>query len=102
MRNRRTSQKTFVEAVETNDAFLLSLSEEMKKILISVEKSLSHLSQIAQKPNQLEEVNSIKVSISVLLNILNNALDSAKLRSGRMQDTTQETNLADTLRKRFY
>ena len=93
--------KGIVQAVETNDSFLLSLSEEMKKILASVEKSLSHLTQVVQKTNHNEEVKNIKASIGFLLNILDNALDSAKLRSGRMQDAAREANLADTLRKTF-
>jgi len=91
--------KELLEAVEAKDTFVSSLSHEIRNPLNCINGSLNFLLKVIKEPSYIQVLNSAALSGEVLLNLVNNVLDAAKLKSERMEVTNMETSPAETLKK---
>ena len=61
-----------MKLMEAKDAFISSLSCEMKNSLSSIKEGLKYLTQVIKKPSHLEELKTIDLNIEVLYNMITN------------------------------
>jgi len=88
-----------VQAAAAKDTFISSLSHEIRNPLNSLSGSIDYLLGEVKDPIQQRLLNSAKLSCEVLLNLVNNVLDAAKLRHEKMELSYLETNFLDTIKK---
>ena len=97
--------KEIIKVAEMKDVFMASLSCEMKNSLSSIREGLKYLIQVVQKPNQLEELNSISLNVEVLQNMISNMdlnqTEVLNTRSGSSQLIEKAVSIhADTMRRK--
>ena len=93
--------KEVIQAVEAKEAFLSSLSCEVKNALSSLRQSLNHLLKVINNSEHRQELQNAKLSGEVLLNLVSNALDAANFRSGKIELSYTSVNFEELLRKVF-
>jgi len=91
--------KELLQAVEAKDTFVSSLSHEIRNPLNCINGSLNFLLKVIKEPSYIQVLKSAALSGEVLLNLMNNVLDAAKLKSERMEVTNMETSPLETLKK---
>ena len=91
--------KEVLEAIEAKDVFVSSLSHEIRNPLNAMKGSIDYLSQVVEDPYLAPMIESAKLSGEVLLNLVNNVLDAAKLKSDKMELARIETNILDIVKK---
>ena len=94
--------KELIQVIEARDAFIFSLSNEMKNSLSSMSESLNYLHQVIQKPNHLEELKNVKLNSEVLQNMIENILDVSRLKHNTNEVSNHSTNLVEVVQKAFY
>ena len=94
----KKSEKLF-EDIQAKDAFVSSLSHEVRNPLNSMSGSIEYLLQVIKDPVQLAVLERAKISGEVLLNIINNALDAAKLRADKMELCYTASDFCEVLKK---
>ena len=87
-----------VEALSAKDNFISCLSHEIRNPLNSLNGSVSYLLTIVKDPDYLDVLNNAKLSGEILLNLVSNLLDAAKLKSEKMEIENFEANPVDILR----
>ena len=85
--------------IQAKDVFVSSLSHEVRNPLNSMSGSIEYLLQVIKNPAQQEVLESAKLSGEILLNILNNALDAAKLKAEKMELSYSAANFSEVLKK---
>ena len=93
--------KELVQAVESKDAFVSSFSHEIRNPLNSMSGSIDYLLRVVTEPAYIQILENAKLSGEVLLNLMNNILDAAKLKSDKMELSYMETNPLDIIKKVF-
>jgi len=93
--------KEAVQAVEAKDMFISSLSHEIRNPLNSMTGSIDYLLSVSKDPCVLKVLRNAKLSSEILLNLINNLLDAAKLKSDKMEVTSVETNFDEIIQKVF-
>jgi len=93
--------KEVVEVMRTKDAFVSMLSHELRNPLNALKGSLDYLGDVIKDTASLKIVKNAKLSCEVLLNLVNNVLDAAKLKSDKMEIICEETDIVDVVRKAF-
>ncbi len=102
--NQENSEKLtqeVVQAAAAKDAFVSSLSHEIRNPLNSMTTSVEFLLETVKDPESLKILKNAKMSGQVLLNLVNNVLDVAKLRSEKMEIAPIEVNFDDILNRVF-
>ena len=90
-----------VQAVEAKDSFVSMLSHEMRNPLNSLKGSVDYLLQVTSTPDQVSILQNARLSGEILLNLVNNMLDAAKLKAEKMDIIYMETNVMETIKKVF-
>jgi len=93
--------KEVVQAVEAKDTFVSSLSHEIRNPLNAIKGSIEYLLKVVKDSSYLQVLNNAKLSGEVLLNLVNNVLDAAKLKAEKMEISYIETSSIDIVRKVF-
>ena len=91
--------KEVIQAAEAKDVFVSSLSHEIRNPLNALKGSIDYLLAAVKDPQFLDVLKNAKLSCEILLNLANNVLDAAKLKSNKMDISNTETNFADVIRK---
>ncbi len=90
-----------IQAVESKDMFISSLSHEIRNPLNSMTGSIDYLLSVAKDSGTLKVLRNAKLSSEILLNLINNLLDAAKLKSDKMDVAAVETNFEEIIQKVF-
>jgi len=69
--------------------------------LNSMTGSIDYLLSVAKDPSILKVLRNAKLSSEILLNLINNLLDAAKLKSDKMEVAAVETNFDEIIQKVF-
>jgi len=93
--------KEVVQAMEAKDMFVSMLSHEIRNPLNSLRGSVDYLIQVVKNSDHLQILHNAKLSGEILLNLISNVLDAAKLKSDKMELICTETNLPETVAKVF-
>jgi len=93
--------KEVIKAMETKDIFISTISHEIRNPLNSLKGSVDYLSQVVKDRDQLLILRNAKLSGEVLLNLVNNVLDAAKLRSNKMDIACIDTSFEELIKKVF-
>lgn len=88
-----------VQAIEAKDTFVSSLSHEIRNPLNALKGSIDYLLKVVKDPSHLQILDNAKLSGEVLLNLMNNVLDAAKLKSDKMELAHIETSPIDLVWK---
>ena len=88
-----------VQAVAAKDTFISSLSHEIRNPLNSMCGSINYLLEVVKDQNHVKILSNAKMSGEILLNLLNNALDAAKLKSNKMEILRTEMSFEEVIRK---
>lgn len=91
--------KEVLDAVEAKDNFAASLSHEIRNPLNAMKGSIDYLLGVVKDHAHLKILEHAHLSSEVLLTLLNNVLDAAKLRSDKVELDFAEANLLDIVRK---
>jgi signal transduction histidine kinase/CheY-like chemotaxis protein len=91
--------KEVLQAAKSKDTFVSSLSHEIRNPLNCMNGSIDYLLRVVENPAHLQILNNAKVSGEVLLNLLNNVLDAAKLKSDKMELAYSESSSLDSIKK---
>lgn len=91
--------KEVVEVMRTKDAFVSMLSHELRNPLNALKGSLDYLGDVIKDTASLKILKNAKLSCEVLLNLVNNVLDAAKLKSDKMEIICEEADIVDVIRK---
>ena len=91
--------KEAVQAAAAKDAFVSSLSHEIRNPLNSMTGSINYLIEAIQDPHYLRILKNARLSGEILLNLVNNVLDAAKLKSDKMELSYLETSFPSIVKK---
>jgi len=91
--------KEVVQAMEAKDTFVSILSHEIRNPLNSLKGSIDYLLQVIKSHQYIQVLKNAKMSGDILLNLVSNVLDAAKLKSNKMEIVCMETDLVDTIKK---
>jgi len=91
--------KEVVQAIKSKDTFISSLSHEIRNPLNSINANLDYLLKEVKENMHIKMLNSARMSFDILLNLLNNALDAAKLKSDKMDLCYMETTPSEIVKK---
>jgi len=92
--------KEAVQAADAKDMFISSLSHEIRNPLNTINGGVQYLLEAAvgKEASQTQVLQNIGLSSRVLLNLVNNMLDAAKLRSDKMEIACVESNFENVLK----
>ena len=88
-----------VQAMEAKDTFVSMLSHEIRNPLNSLKGSIDFLLQVVKDYEYIQVLKNAKMSGDILLNLVSNVLDAAKLKSDKMEIACTETDLIETVKK---
>jgi len=91
--------KEVVQAMEAKDTFVSMLSHEIRNPLNSLKGSIDFLLQAVKDFECLQVLRNAKMSGDILLNLVSNVLDAAKLKSDKMEIACTETDFVDVMKK---
>lgn len=84
-------------SVELKDQFISNLSHEIRTPLNGVLGMANLLTDTNPTPEQLEYINTIKLSANNLISIIDDLLDYSNIQSGKVRFQKREFNIRDTL-----
>ena len=90
-----------LQAAEAKDTFVFSLSHEIRNPLNSVRGSIDYLVEVVQDLDHRRVLKNAKLGCEMLLNLLNNVLDAAKLKAEKMELSYSETNFVQIVKNLF-
>jgi len=93
--------KEVVQSIEAKDIFVSSLSHEIRNPLNSMNGSIDYLLAVIKDPLHYKVLKNAKLSSEILLNLVNNVLDAAKLKADKMEVSYAETNFSEVVNKAF-
>jgi len=91
--------KEIVEAAEAKDTFVSSLSYEIQSPLNNMRATIESLLKMIRDQNHLQALKAIKLNSEILLNVVSNLLDIAKLRSDKIELNYKESGSIDLVKK---
>jgi len=91
--------KELVEAVESKDKVISSFSHEMRNPLNALNGSIDFLLKVVKESSYLKVLQNAKLSGEVLLNLVNNVLDAAKLKADKLDIVYSEENPHEIIKK---
>jgi len=93
--------KEVIQAIEAKDTFVSSLSHEVRNVLNALNGSIEHLSLALKNSSYMQVLKNAKLSGEILLNLVNNALDAAKIKADKLELSYGSCDFDDVLRKTF-
>ena len=93
--------KEIITALEAKDRFISMISHEIRNPLNALKGSVDYLIQVVKDQEHVKILKSARLSGEILLNLVNNILDAAKLKSDKMEVSYMETNVVDVIKKVF-
>ena len=91
--------KEVMQAVESKDTFVFSLSHEIRNSLNSMSGSINYLLSVVKNTEHLKILKRAKMGGEILLSLLNNSLDAAKLKSEKMEISYSENSMEEVVKK---
>jgi len=91
--------KEVVQAMEAKDSFVSMLSHEIRNPLNSLKGSIDYLLKVIKDQDFIQVLKNAKMSGDILLNLVDNVLDAAKLKSDKMEISYMETDIIETVKK---
>jgi len=91
--------KELVEAIESKDRVISSFSHEMRNPLNALNGSIEYLLKVVKDSSHLKVLQNAKLSGEVLLNLVNNVLDAAKLKADKLDIVYSEENPQEIINK---
>ncbi|RZK80920.1 MAG: HAMP domain-containing histidine kinase, partial [Pedobacter sp.] len=88
-----------VNAVEVKDGFISSLSHEVRNVLNSLNGSIDHLLTVLEESANKQILENARLSAEVLFNLVNNALDGAKIKADKLELNYSNSSFDDDVRK---
>jgi len=93
--------KEVIKTVEAKDSFVSSLSHEVRNVINSLNGSIDYLLASIKDVVHLNILKNAKLSGEILLNLLNNTLDAAKIKADKLELSYSQANFEDIIRKAF-
>jgi len=93
--------KEIITALEAKDRFISMISHEIRNPLNALKGSVDFLIQVVKDQEHVDILKSARLSGEILLNIVTNILDAAKLKSDKMEVSYTETDVVDVIKKVF-
>jgi len=91
--------KEAIEAMEAKTRFVSMVSHEIRNPLNTIKGSIDCLGQMITDRGQLKILENAKIGGEILLNLVNNVLDAAKISADKIEILYQETIFLDILKK---
>lgn len=91
--------KDLVQALSAKDVFISSLSHEIRNPLNSIKCSIDYLVSVVQNQQHLKILKTAQISGEVLLTLLTNLLDAAKLKAEKMDLANSQINPIEHINK---
>jgi len=91
--------KEVVNTVEVKDGFISSLSHEVRNVLNSLNGSIDHLLKILEESAYKQILENARLSAEILFNLVNNALDGAKIKADKLELNYSNSSFDDVVRK---
>lgn len=91
--------REMIQVVEARDAFVFSLSHEMKNALVSIHASLEYLLRTVKSAAHLEALKNVGLNSEVLQNMINNILDASELKNNRLEVFNTSSSLTHIVEK---
>ena len=88
-----------VQAAKSKDTFISTLSHEIRNPLNLIKGSIDYMMIVVENPQHLSMIKSGKLGCEILLSLVNNVLDAAKLRSDKMEISLSETRIHSNSRE---
>jgi len=96
-----TLNKEMILAMEAKDRFISMVSHEIRNPLNTLKGSVEYLIQVENDPKHMKILKGAQLSGEILLNLVNNVLDAAKLKSDKMEIHRSGTSFVDVVKKVF-
>ncbi len=93
--------KEVIQAMEAKDHFVSSLSHEVRNALSSLNGSVDYLLTVLKDSAYLNVLKNAQLSGEILLNLVNNSLDAAKIKADKLELSYGKSNFEDVLKKTF-
>jgi len=93
--------KEVIKTVDAKDSFVSSLSHEVRNVINSLNGSIDYLLNSVKDTVNLNILKNAKLSGEILLNLLNNTLDAAKIKADKLELSFNYANCEEILRKAF-
>jgi len=93
--------KEMILAMDAKDRFISMISHEIRNPLNTLKGSVDYLIQVEEDPNHMKVLRNAQLSGEILLNLLNNILDAAKLKSDKIEIHRSDTRTIDIVKKVF-
>jgi len=93
--------KEVIQAMEAKDHFVSSLSHEVRNALSSLNGSVDYLLTVLKDSVYLNVLQNAKLSGEILLNLVNNSLDAAKIKADKLELSYGKASFEDVLKKTF-
>jgi len=93
--------KEVITALEAKDRFISMISHEIRNPLNALKGSVDYLTHVIENPEHLKILESARLSGEILLNLVNNILDAAKLKADKMEVSYMETSLLEVIKRVF-
>ena len=100
-KNSEKLTKEVVQAMNAKDSFVSSLSHEVRNVLNSLNGSVDFLLSVLKDSPHLQILKNAKMSGEILLNLVSNALDAAKIRADKLELSYDHANFEDVVKKAF-
>jgi len=91
--------KEAVKDAQGKDICVSSFSHEIRNSLNSLIGSVDLLLNIVKSTVHLKIVKNAKISCEIMLNLVNNILDAAKLQSDKLEVSYKDTNFEDIIKR---
>ena len=91
--------KEIVEAAEAKDTFVSSLSYEIQSPLNNMRGTIDTLLKMIRDQAHVQALKTMKLNSEILLNVVSNLLDIAKLRSDKIELNFKESGSIDLVKK---
>jgi len=91
--------KEVVKVIQAKDQFVSSISLEVKNVLNSLNQSVEHLLTVLKDSAHIQVLKNVKFSGEILLNLVNNALDAARLRADNLELSFETADFEAVVRK---
>jgi len=95
---RKTLEIELIEANQSKDMFMASISHEFKNILNSIILPVQLLKMSISNPDELDDLNTIHNSANLLSSMINDILDFTKHQNNKMDLHLENVNLMDIIR----
>jgi len=93
--------KEMILAMEAKDRFISMISHEIRNPLNALKGSVDYLMQVEGNPGHIKVLKNAQLSGEILLNLVNNVLDAAKLKSDKIEIHRSQTNFIEIVKKVF-